>query len=209
MADEMRDDSQIRRLARRMDTNFMPFDNPKVLRDIKLDSIQLVPVEPGAPNEVHLFPDMTEEAQERREAARHHTFDTPNDDWDYEGELNARSKKEIYIIHRDEYVRDEMGYHQSTIEFFTQDAVMTDALQHPIYNYSDFVGSEALDQFGHGSGDANVVYVRNEREKAEFEVLRNEGSYEIEVLGLEVEGEYSDQDIKHSKHPTYRFPIRE
>lgn len=149
------------------------------------------------------------EAQERREAARHHTFDTPTDDWDYEKELNTREAKEVYVIHRDEYIEDAMGYHQSTIEFYVQDAVMTDALQHPIYNYTDFVGHEALDMFGHGSGDNDVVYVRNDREKSEFEVLRNSGSYEQEVLGIEAEEEYAQEDIKHSRYPRYKFPIRE
>lgn len=150
-----------------------------------------------------------EEAQIRREKARHHTFDTPTDDWDYEKELNTRESKEVYVIHRDEYIEDAMGYHQSTIEFYVQDAVMTDALQHPIYNYTDFVGHEALDMFGHGSGDNDVVYVRNDREKAEFEVLRNSGSYEVEVLGFEVEDQYAQEDLKHSRFPNYRFPIRE
>lgn len=149
------------------------------------------------------------EAIERRAAARHHTFDTPTDDWDYEKELTTRENKEVYVIHRDEYIEDAMGYHQSTIEFYVQDAVMTDALQHPIHNYTDFVGHEALDMFGHGSGDNDVVYVRNDREKSEFEVLRNSGSYEVEVLGLEVEDQYAQEDLKHSKFPSYRFPIRE
>lgn len=150
-----------------------------------------------------------EEAQIRRDKARHHTFDTPTDDWDYEAERNTRESKEVYVIHRDEYIEDAMGYHQSTIEFYVKDAVMTDALQHPIYNYTDFVGHEALDMFGHGSGDNDVVYVRNDREKAEFEVLRNSGSYEQEVLGIEAEEEYAQEDIKHSRYPRYKFPIRE
>lgn len=209
-------DAKMERLQRRFDPNFTDFSKPREIREAKLHSLNLTPVEPGAFNEVHIVGKTFEEAQAeadeinaRVEAARHHTFDTPTDDWNYETELNVRSTKEIYVIHRDEYVRDEMGYHQSTIEFYTQDAVMTDALQHPIYNYTDFVGDEALDMFGHGSGDADVVYVRNDREKAEFEVLRNHGSYEREVLGLETEEEYREQDLKHSRYPNYKFPIRE
>lgn len=204
-------DRKMERLQRRMDPNFVVWDKikgPDVVAVDKWDQAVIAGTDP----ELERLLDEEEaeaEARRRREAARHNTFDTPNDDWDYEGEYISRSTKEIYIIHRDEYVRDEMGYHQSTIEFYTQDGVMTDALQHPIYNYTDFVGHEALDQFGHGSGDANVVYVRNEREKAEFEVLQNESSYELEVLGMSVEGEYSEDDLKHSKYPTHRFPIRE
>jgi len=207
--DNQEHDAKMERLQRRFDPNFMVLDKMKGPDVVAVDKWDRAVIAGTDPEFERLLDEEQTELEARRESARHHTFDTPNEDWDYEGEQNARSTKEIYIIHRDEFVRDEMGYHQSTIEFFTKDAVMTDELQHPIYNYTDFVGHEALDQFGHGSGDANVVYVRNEREKAEFEVLRNESSYEIEVLGLEVEGEYTEQDLRHSRYSTQRFPIRE
>jgi hypothetical protein len=55
--------------------------------------------------------------------------------------------------------------------------------------------------FGHGSGDPNVVYIRNEKLQAEYEVLRDPGSYEIEVLGGHVEREMQEVDLKHSRQP--------
>jgi hypothetical protein len=221
MLDDVEHDMKMQKLQRRFDSNFQVFDKvfdkattsaptePTISTEQFNEerSLRIIQGEGKDPELERLLDE--EEAQIRREAARHHTFDTPTDDWDYEAEKNIRSDKEIYVIHRDEYVADEMGYHQSTIEFYVQDAVMVDVLEHPIYNYTDFVGHEALDQFGHGSGDNDVVYVRNEREKAEFEVLRNSGSYEREVLGLETEEEYREQDLKHSRYPQYKFPIRE
>jgi hypothetical protein len=223
MLDDMKHDMKMEKLQRRFDSNFQVFDKvfdkaststptePTISTE-KFNEERSLRIIQGEGKDVELEAQAwaeQAEAMSRIEAARHHTFDTPTDDWDYEAEKNIRSDKEIYVIHRDEYVNDEMGYHQSTIEYYTEDGVMTDALQHPIYNYTDFVGHEALDQFGHGSGDNDVVYVRNEREKAEFEVLRNSGSYEREVLGMEAEEEYRDQDLRHSRYPQYKFPIRE
>jgi hypothetical protein len=223
MLTSVQHDMKMEKLQRRFDSNFQVFDKvfdkaststptePTISTE-QFNEERSLRIIQGEGKDVELeaqaWADQAE-ALSRREAARHHTFDTPTDDWDYESEKNLRSDKEIYVIHRDEYVNDEMGYHQSTIEFYVQDAVMVDVLEHPIYNYTDFVGHEALDQFGHGSGDNDVVYVRNEREKAEFEVLRNSGSYEREVLGMEAEDEYREQDLKHSRYPQYKFPIRE
>lgn len=210
--DNREHDAKMERLQRRFDPNFMVLDKKDGPTEEQYNEGRSMSIIQGAGKDPELERLLDEEAADfaqRREAARHHTFDTPTDDWDYEVERNIRSSKVIYVIHRDEYIQDEMGFDQSTIEFYTQDGVMTDALQHPIYNYTDFVGHEALDQFGHGSGDNDVVYVRNEQEKAEFEVLLNHGSYEQEVLGIEVEAQYQEQDIKHSKFPNYRFPIRE
>ena len=221
MLDDLQADMKLQKLGRRMDPNFVVWDkqpktddggDPLVVDHEQFNEERSLQVLRG--NELvdelkqHHLAEQAE-AQERREAARHHTFDTPTDDWDYEAERNIRSTKEIYVIHRDEYAGNEFGYHQSTIEYYAEDGVMVDVLEHPIYNYTDFVGPEALDQFGHGSGASDVVFVRNEKEKAEFEVLLNKGSYEKEVLGLETEEEYREQDLRHSKYPIYKFPIRE
>ena len=48
----------------------------------------------------------------------------------------------------------------------------------------DAVGEMNLHRFGHGSGDNNVVYIRNDRLENDFIVLRSQGEYAKEVLGL-------------------------
>jgi hypothetical protein len=119
-----------------------------------------------------------------------------NDDWDYEAERNTRESLEIYVIHKDEFFGNEMHFKQATLTWYEADEVLVDELDKPIYAVSNLLGDRMI--FGHGSGDPNVVYVRNEREQMEWEVIRDPGLYAVEVLGLEVEHDYEKQDLKHS-----------
>ena len=137
------------------------------------------------------------------EPERKNIFAASNPDtWDYEGELLAREGKIIYVIHRDEYMADEMDFSQSTVTYYAGDDILCDSLDTPIYAYSSILGDL---EFGHGSDDANVVYIRNEKERREWEVLRSEGYYSVEVQGLEIERQYEERDLKHSSSTRMRW----
>jgi hypothetical protein len=125
---------------------------------------------------------------------------TDDPDWDYEFEVNSRSSELPYVIHVDEFVNDEMGLPQSSLTFYEGDEVLTDEQDNPIYNHRDIVGDL---KFGHGSNDPNVVYIRNEKLNAEYEVLLYDGHFAHEVLGLHAAEEIEDE-IKHSQ-ASYRF----
>jgi len=113
-----------------------------------------------------------------------------NDDgWDYEQELNNRSNEEPYILHVDEYIGEEMGFKQETLTYYEGDDIMADITDTPIYNWPSVTGPL---NWGHGSKDPNVVYVRNEKLRKEYEILRHSGSFETEVIGLE------ETELQHS-----------
>jgi hypothetical protein len=84
-----------------------------------------------------------------------------------------------------------MGYTQTTLTFYSGDNILADEQDSPVYNYESVVGNL---RFGHGSNDSNVVYIRNEKLEAEYEVLLFDGSFEIEVLGYVAEANV----IEHS-----------
>jgi hypothetical protein len=125
-----------------------------------------------------------------------------DDDWDYEVELQNRDPVYPYIIHRDEFFNDEMGYgdkgDQRTFTFYAGDEILTDEKDIPIYDQVARVGTL---RFGHGSGDPNLVYVRNEKEQEEYEIVLDDGAYEIVVLGGQVADDMENMDLKHSRHP--------
>lgn len=123
-------------------------------------------------------------------------FAIEDETWDYEAELSTREGKMFYVIHRDEYMGDEMGFHQATITYYAGDDILVDESDTPMYNFREQLGETF--EFGKGSGDPNVLYIRNERESAEFEILLHLGRYEVEVLGLEIEEELGKNDLKHS-----------
>lgn len=122
-------------------------------------------------------------------------FKSNDDQWDYEAELAIRSSDAPYVIHRDEYIQDEMSFDQTTVTYYVGDDIMCDQKDVPMYGYSSFTGPL---KFGHGSGDPDIVYIRNEKLQTEWEVLLHTGSYEIEVLGHDFESRYSKENIAHS-----------
>jgi len=118
------------------------------------------------------------------------------DDWDYEEELKNRTPDHPYIIHRDEYFSNEMDCSQSTLTYYAGDNIFTDEQDVPIYNPDKIVGDV---EFGKGSRDPSICYVRNEDLMAEYEILLDHGYYQQEVLGESVEG-----GLKHSR-PLLKF----
>lgn len=141
--------------------------------------------------------------EEGGEESMINVFAEADEDWDYEYELSMRLPHIPYTIHRDEFFADEMGWDsQSTLTWYEGDEVLVDELNNALSNAPAFIGNPT---FGHGSGDPNVVYVRNEKFQAEYEVLRDPGSYEIEVMGLHMETEMEKQDFRHARSPG-KFP---
>jgi len=116
------------------------------------------------------------------------TTDYVEEDWDYAEEEKHRGPEKPYVIHRDEYLGEDKGYSQSTLTYYKGDDILCDEHDVPIYNADSIAGPL---EFGRGSGDANVVYVRNERLEAEYEILLDTGHYAVEVLGTEIEHRFS------------------
>jgi hypothetical protein len=132
----------------------------------------------------------------------------PDDDWNYDEELAKRSEDRPFIIHKDEFYENEHDYSQITLTYYSGDDILVDEDDSPIYSHNQVVGEL---KFGHGSGDPNVVYVRNDKRRAEYEVLFDPGLYSVEVLGLSIEDNQRARRVredrgglKHSGVPKFR-----
>ena len=136
------------------------------------------------------------------EPERRTIFAGSDDEWNFEEELASRSEASPHIIHVDEFVENETEYTQSSLIYYVGDDILVDEKESPIYNHHQVIGDIT---FGHGSGDPNIVYVRNDKRKAEYEIFKHEGSWTIDVLGMEVENNAQARDLKHSKHTVPRF----
>lgn len=115
-------------------------------------------------------------------------------DWDQDEEELRRSKDRPYILHVDEFIENESGYHQDTITYFAGDNIMCDSDDTPMYDYPSLMG-ELL--FGHGSRESHIVYIRNDRLGLEWEILLHEGKYHEEILGQRMEAQTEDE-IQHA-----------
>lgn len=147
------------------------------------------------------LPDAGFEETPEPEASVVNIFAIDDPDWDYEAELNTRSGAAPYILHKDEFLNDEMGYHQTTVIYYEGDDILADETDTPVYNYTQLMGPL---NWGHGSGDPNVVYIRNEKNRQEWEVLLHRGHFSIEVLGNEYEKELAADEMKHSSNRRFR-----
>jgi hypothetical protein len=116
--------------------------------------------------------------------------------FDLESEIRMRKPERPYLITVDEHTANEDEYEQSTLTFYEGDDTLTDSRDKPIPEPDLVVGDDNLLRFGVASGDPNVVYVRNDKLKMDFEILRSSGKFTVEVLGFI---EHSDMDRRPRK----------
>lgn len=149
-------------------------------------------------------PEVTEPVTENNSVVRRNVFaaqSDPEDDWDYEKEQASRNSTNPYVIHEDEFFEesDEFPYIQRQLTWYNGDGVLVDERTDPVYNHREVVGDM---KFGHGSKDPNLVYIRNERLKAEYMISLDEGRYDVEVQGVDPED--VNDGLRHS-NATRRF----
>lgn len=160
-----------------------------------------VVVETGAPPRPDPTDDDVPHQPHRSQTHPFERLELDKIEWSYEAERATRTDTAPYILHRDEFFGEEMGFDQSTWTYYEGDDILVDETDTPVYNYQENTGEL---KWGHGSGDENVVYIRNEDMKAEYEVVRNEGHYSVEVLGLELEERLAADDLRHSRQQRFR-----
>lgn len=134
-------------------------------------------------------------------AVTHSIFTEDEDVWDQEAEEATRTTAAPYVIHKDEYWREEMDYTQTTLTYYEGDNILVDQEDVPIYSFPAIVGDL---KFGHGSQDQNVFYVRNDALKAEYEIIKDRGRYEVIILGMQAEEEAERSSLRHSSLPRFR-----
>lgn len=125
-------------------------------------------------------------------------------EWDQDAEERKRelNPDEPYIISKQEYMENEFDFEQATLTYFEGDDVLCDDKDMPIGDTDSLVGDDNLTKFGYGSGDANVVHVRNTiGNPMDFEIIRSKGSYAQEVAGFTLE--HSDDDRRPRKFRGY------
>ena len=109
--------------------------------------------------------------------------DTPEDTFDYDEEIAKRDGTRPYVISCDEFMENDDENEQLQLTYFEGDSVLCDDEDHIIPEMDEVVGIENLNKFGHGSGDKNVVFVRNDALRSDYEIARSGGRFAVEVLG--------------------------
>lgn len=103
--------------------------------------------------------------------------------FDYSKAEEEREFEDIYVITYDEFFDGESTNSQTTLTYYVEDDILADEQDESIDDPINLIGEDCL-QWGYGSKDNNVVYIRNENLGADYEVLRNQNSYSETVLGF-------------------------
>lgn len=150
--------------------------------------------------EVSVPEEGTEDAvSEPPSARRENAFATGGDTWDLLKELKGRTESAPYILHRDEFHADEKDYRQYSLTYYAGDNIMTNEDDDEVmYNHDRVVGEL---KWGHGSGSPIMVFVRNDKLRAEYEITYVDGLYSEEVQGLEIENNQRVKNLEHSSEP--------
>lgn len=108
--------------------------------------------------------------------------------------MENRGDSKIYVITVDEFNENEDNYTQLELSYFEGDHVLSDEKDSPIEDMEKIIGPDALDRFGHGSKDPNIVYVRNHNLEVDMCITRSDGKFTVMVLGMD-----DPDELRHSE----------
>lgn len=89
----------------------------------------------------------------------------------YDNEGGKIMSDEPYVIPYEEYGEAD-GYDAVTLNYFA-DGVITDDWNEPLEDVAGTVGLDVGSHFGENEGDEDSVYIRNDRLKTDYEILRD------------------------------------
>lgn len=114
--------------------------------------------------------------------------------FDYDQELLRRDPDRPYLITDEEFNEAGPDYEQVSFTYYEGDGVLANVQDQTIDDIENTVGADNLMRFGDGSGDENIVYIRNVKLEMDIELSRSTGKYSVEVAGLEDSAELRHGD---------------
>lgn len=95
------------------------------------------------------------------------------------------SESHIVLIRRKEFFEGPLNddYDQVAVTYYQNDDILIDETDKQL-DVRAAIGNIRPSWFGHEAEDENVCYVRNTKVEIEFEVIRSQGSYAKDVLGI-------------------------
>ena len=87
---------------------------------------------------------------------------------------NPMEHKKPYVISPDAFGEYEDDYETESLTYYS-DGILADESDDVIENVDDLIGTESLDHFGEYEEDS--VFVRNERLKTDYEILKDHRKY--------------------------------
>ena len=96
-----------------------------------------------------------------------------------------RSSEKAFVVTTEEFFEDDDDdYSRITITYWEEDDILADEREQMIPDIDALVGHDNLKHFGKGSDDESILYVRNDKIKADFEIVKDPRSFSEVVLGI-------------------------
>jgi len=122
-----------------------------------------------------------EARQQKYEQSRAvNTFDTEGDDVAFQ-----RNSEHPYLVSQESWGEPAFDdYDKLSLVYYVDDNTLTDESENIVEDIEAVVGSKNLTYFGGNarSGDDLIIYVRNEKQKADYEVMMRQTSYQAWVM---------------------------
>jgi hypothetical protein len=100
-------------------------------------------------------------------------------------EKNVNDQEHPVVISEDEFMSGESGYEQVTLTYYAGDNVLCTPDDNEVAGNERLWAVDTLiENYVPPSGDSNVLYIRSPKLQQDYEIIRMEGSYSQEVLGL-------------------------
>lgn len=97
--------------------------------------------------------------------------------------LDERDPNKPYLIGIEDYSDPPSGYDSLTVNYYPENNILVDERDLAIDLVEETVGEFNLTQFGQQGNEDHIIYVRNERVQADFEIVRHEGSFMESAFG--------------------------
>lgn len=100
---------------------------------------------------------------------------------------SLRDKDAPFLIGEEEFQQNDLAHENHTLIYYAGDDTLADENGGILGNRKTVIGKDALKHFGYISDMPNTLYVRNEGLRADYEVVRLEGTHSELVLGIHPE----------------------
>lgn len=156
--------------------------------------------------------DLFDDDEEEIEDPEEHIFDSTIQEIDINGspekvKLTSEGMLVVvppYLISEDDYFNENefSEFFKENLIYYEKDGVLSTDRDEVIYDVENVIGDKALNSFGHHTDQVDCVYVRNIERSTDYEITRDEGSYQETVLGFSDEDEI---DYKKAKQFFKKF----
>lgn len=96
---------------------------------------------------------------------------------------SLRDKERPYLILEEEYHTNEPKHEQLVLLYYA-DEVLADEKGGVVGRASKLLGDDSLKHFGYDPENPNTLFIRNDKRKTDFEVIRLDGTHGELVLGI-------------------------